>query len=78
MGHAWTRVDLELRLLYSRRPGVLDLLLACMISLGLTPGVALGAHIAHKVPADTLQLAVAIVLVLSSIILVVKIVAEEI
>eukprot|EP01047_Picozoa_sp_COSAG01_P057954 COSAG01_NODE_6766_length_3508_cov_6.329715_4_plen_68_part_00 len=40
------------------RPGVIEPALALLIAAGLTPCCALGAIIAHRVPAATLKLVV--------------------
>ena len=59
------------------RPGVLDAVLGLSIAAGLAPGTALGALIAHRVPAGRLQLVVALVLVVSSVVLVLKLITEQ-
>ena len=59
------------------RPGVIDWGLSACIAAGLAPCCAIGAVVAHKVPADTLKLIVASVLVLSAVILIAKLLVEE-
>jgi len=58
------------------RPGVIEWPLAGAVAIGLAPFVAVGALIAHRVPKATLKLTVAVVLVVSSVVLIGKLVIE--
>ena len=60
------------------RPDTLDLILVMCLSTSLAPGVAIGACIASRLPAAELKLLVVSVLVLSSIVLLVKLVIGEV
>jgi len=58
------------------RPGVIQWEIVAALAVGSAPAVPLGAYLADKIPAAGLKLVVAIVLVVSSVVLVAKLALE--